>query len=137
MNATMAPQRYMITVAGQLAGATCDFACLVFVFLPYASCPYRGLSSPRVGEFAGCPVKAKFHYTSWLGASSELAPNMFGASSELASVMEFGFYHAYMDLCIPDMMVTIYRFITRTFYKCRRCTNFVRVSQTQFRKQQQ
>jgi len=25
-------------------------------------------------------------------ASSELAPNMFGASSELASVMEFGFY---------------------------------------------
>jgi len=26
-------------------------------------------------------VKAKFHYTSW-----------FGASSELASVMEFGFY---------------------------------------------
>jgi len=24
--------------------------------------------------------------------SSELAPNMFGASSELASVMEFGFY---------------------------------------------
>jgi len=27
-----------------------------------------------------------------LGASSELAPNMFGASSELASVMEFGFY---------------------------------------------
>jgi len=28
-----------------------------------------------------CFVKAKFHYTSW-----------FGASSELASVMEFGFY---------------------------------------------
>jgi len=25
-------------------------------------------------------------------ASSELAPNMFGASSELASVIEFGFY---------------------------------------------
>ena len=25
-------------------------------------------------------------------AGSELAPNMFGASSELASVMEFGFY---------------------------------------------
>jgi len=25
------------------------------------------------------------------GASSELAPNIFGASSELASVMEFGF----------------------------------------------
>jgi len=25
-------------------------------------------------------------------ASSELTPNMFGASSELASVMEFGFY---------------------------------------------
>jgi len=25
-------------------------------------------------------------------ASSELAPNMFGASSELASLMEFGFY---------------------------------------------
>jgi len=27
-----------------------------------------------------------------LRTSSELAPNMFGASSELASVMEFGFY---------------------------------------------
>jgi len=27
-------------------------------------------------------------------ASSELAPNMFGASSELASVMEFGFIKA-------------------------------------------
>ena len=36
-------------------------------------------------------VKAKVHYTSWFAASSELAPNMFGASSELASVMEFGF----------------------------------------------
>jgi len=27
-----------------------------------------------------------------LRTSSELAPNMFGASSELSSVMEFGFY---------------------------------------------
>ena len=35
-------------------------------------------------------VKAKFHYASWFGASSELTPNMFGASSEPASVMEFG-----------------------------------------------
>ena len=30
-------------------------------------------------------------------ASSELAPNMFGASSELASVMEFGFYHTHFQ----------------------------------------
>jgi len=37
-------------------------------------------------------IKAKFHYASWFGASCELAPNMFRASSELASVMEFGFY---------------------------------------------
>jgi len=36
-----------------------------------------------------CLVKAKFHYRTL--ASSELAPNMLGASSELASVMEFGF----------------------------------------------
>ena len=36
-------------------------------------------------------LKAKFHYASWFGASSELAPNMFGTSSEPASVMEFGF----------------------------------------------
>jgi len=36
-------------------------------------------------------IKAKFHYASWLRTSSEQAPNMFGASSELASVMEFGF----------------------------------------------
>jgi len=34
-------------------------------------------------------VRAKFHYTSWFGASSELAQNMFGANSEPASVMEF------------------------------------------------
>jgi len=42
-------------------------------------------------EYRGA-AKAKFHYASWFGASSELAPNMFGASSEPASVMEFGFY---------------------------------------------
>ena len=30
-----------------------------------------------------------------LRTSSELAPNMFGAISELASVMEFGFYSVY------------------------------------------
>jgi len=47
-------------------------------------------------------VRAKFHYTSWFRAgseqapnqlrtSSELPPNMFGASSEPASIMEFGF----------------------------------------------
>jgi len=36
------------------------------------------------------PLKAKFHYTSWFGDSNELAPNMFGARSEPASVMEFG-----------------------------------------------
>ena len=34
--------------------------------------------------------KSKFHYASWFGASSELAPNMFGASSGPAGVMEFG-----------------------------------------------
>jgi len=28
-------------------------------------------------------------------------------------------------------MITVYRFITNIFYKYRRCTNFVRVSQTQ------
>ena len=40
----------------------------------------RELSSPRVGVSASCPVKAKLHYASY---SSELTPNMFGASSEL------------------------------------------------------
>jgi len=42
-------------------------------------------------------LATKFNYTSWFGASSELAPNQiepapnrFGASSEPASVMEFG-----------------------------------------------
>ena len=35
------------------------------------------------------------------GASSELDPDMFGASSELASVMEFGFYP-----CSRALMVT-------------------------------
>jgi len=33
-----------------------------------------------------------------LRTSSELAPNMFGASSELASVMEFGFYQVILLL---------------------------------------
>ena len=33
-------------------------------------------------------------------ASSELAPNMLGASSELASVMEFGFLSACYVLCV-------------------------------------
>ena len=33
-----------------------------------------------------------------LRTSSELAPNMFGASSELASVMEFGFYFTLRSL---------------------------------------
>jgi len=32
-----------------------------------------------------------------LRTSSKLAPNMFGASSELASVMEFGFYSKVVD----------------------------------------
>jgi len=39
-------------------------------------------------------VKVKFHYTSWFGAGSEPVRSLFGASSELASVMEFGFYAA-------------------------------------------
>ena len=33
-------------------------------------------------------------------ASSELAPNMLGASSELASVMEFGFYMRASDSAV-------------------------------------
>jgi len=35
-------------------------------------------------------LKAKIHYASLFRADSELAPNRFGASSEPASVMEFG-----------------------------------------------
>ena len=46
----------------------------------------------RIGEARDSENKAKFHYASWFGASSELAPNMFEASSEPASVMEFGLY---------------------------------------------
>jgi len=55
----------------------------------------RGLDNLRTGQVADwtthgchrrlCVLKAKFHYASWFGASSELAPNMFRASSELAS----------------------------------------------------
>jgi len=40
-------------------------------------------------------------------ASSELAPNMFGASSELASVMEFGFYEPYSIRCKQRIVVEI------------------------------
>jgi len=35
---------------------------------------------------------AQISASNQLRTCSELAPNMFGASSELASVMEFGFY---------------------------------------------
>ena len=31
----------------------------------------------------GHSIKAKFHYASWFGAGSELAPNRFGAGSKL------------------------------------------------------
>ena len=56
--------RVVCTVTGQLADATVDFACLVFVLLAAcetASCPVRDLSSPRVGNprvgvSASCPV---------------------------------------------------------------------------------
>jgi len=50
------------------------------------------------GVVARCITKAKFHYASWFGASSEQAPNQLRsvrrASSEPASVMEFGVYRA-------------------------------------------
>jgi len=36
-------------------------------------------------------VIAKFHYASLLRTCSEQAPNMFEASSELDSIMEFGY----------------------------------------------
>ena len=58
-----------------------------------ASCLVRKLTSPRDVQSASWQSASwrKFHYISWFGGSSELAPNMFGASSEPASVMEFGF----------------------------------------------
>jgi len=54
---------------------------------------YRLLKSANawVLAIAVVPAKAKLHYASWFGASSELAPSMFGASSEPASVIGFGF----------------------------------------------
>ena len=39
-------------------------------------------------------------------ASPELAPNMFGASSELASVMEFGLYLAEIVLTLKKKLAT-------------------------------
>ena len=44
--------------------------------------------APNMFEAGSCQIP--LHY-SWFGAISELASNMFGASSEIASVMEFGF----------------------------------------------
>jgi len=46
----------------------------------------------RVAMSLLCTVSDFLKPNSITLASSELAPNMFGASSELASVMEFGFY---------------------------------------------
>jgi len=40
-----------------------------------------------------------------LRTSSELAPNMFGASSELASVMEFGFKIVERDLSLSEVLL--------------------------------
>ena len=37
-------------------------------------------------------LTAKFHYASWFRARSEPVRSWFGASSELASIMQFGFY---------------------------------------------
>jgi len=45
-------------------------------------------------------------------ANSELAPNMFGASSELASVMEFGFYYVFVPfVTLRTLKVNDQRFI--------------------------
>ena len=96
VNATLALQQYMITVAGQLADtptrglddsrtgqladATCDFACIVFVFWPFAR--------PRVVQTATSPVPEltsprDVQSASWQSASWRIR--------ELSS------YHAYMD----------------------------------------
>ena len=59
-------------------------------------------------------VKAKFHYASW-----------FGASSELASVMEFGFNTTFVCCCVKvaDAEVRIVR-----------ASNYVRVVEEALRK---
>ena len=53
--------------------------------------------SLATGLLLNAPLRVRLKPKSITLASSELAPNMFGASSELASVMEFGFYgcHGY------------------------------------------
>ena len=110
---------------GQVADSTtrgcqqrlCVLSFRFLVIRETASCPVRELSSPRVDQSARCPVR-------------ELAIR------ELANPRVVQLPCVYGHIRIPDMMVTTYRFITHTFYKCRRCTNFVRVSQTQFRKRQ-
>ena len=59
-------------------------------FLPVYQVIYaKVLPQVRAFECKNSLLKGEFHYTSWFGASSKLAPNMFGASSEPASVMEF------------------------------------------------
>ena len=44
-------------------------------------------------------------------ASSELAPNMFGASSELASVMEFGFNSEVCEISYSTTAENLYTWI--------------------------
>ena len=75
------------------------YGCLMFIVslhcsqnLTLPNVPTRCLLPGKARWLRTCSklVRAKFHYTSWFGASSELAPNMFEASSEPASVMEFG-----------------------------------------------
>jgi len=64
---------------GQVADATGDFACLFFVFWPLIAVFWRVYAYLNIYS-ASDSVKAKFHYASY-----------FGAGSEPASVMEFGF----------------------------------------------
>jgi len=53
-----------------------------------------------------------------LRSSSELAPNMFGASSEQAKVMEFGFNLATLSAARMKLAFTMsWRFILSDFYR--------------------
>ena len=67
----------------------------------------RDTGRNRVRLFTHLDTAGQFEPNSITVASSELAPNMFGASSELASVMEFGFYAVFTQAWVHHVQLSL------------------------------
>ena len=80
------PNYTLLLSVFQRVGPTTKYSYVVAYGMTYALyCSLTAALKPNSITLAG---------SDQLRTTSELAPNMFGASSELASVMEFGFYES-------------------------------------------